>query len=84
MLDVTSGCERYSDRYCGGINAGGVRHIIAGTQRYCPVKGGLSFPSRAMCARTAVMLPPAEPPPMMKPREGSAPRDAAFCAACPG
>jgi hypothetical protein len=54
---------------------------MAGTHRYCPVSGGERPSSRAMWARTAAMLPPAEPPPTMKPVEGSAPRVLAFSAA---
>lgn len=55
---------------------------MAGTQRYCPVSGGERCSSRARWARTAAMLPPAEPPPTMKPAaKGSAPRDVAFSAA---
>ena len=43
--------------------------------------GGESFSSRQRCAMIAVMLPPAEVPPMMKPLLGSAPREVAFAAA---
>jgi len=43
------------------------------TRVYKPVRGGDSCSSRAMCASTAVMFPPADPPPTINPREGSAP-----------
>jgi hypothetical protein len=44
----------------------------AGTERYWPVMGGLSLSSRERSARAAAMLPPAEEPPTMRPREGVA------------
>ena len=43
--------------------------------------GGESFSSRHKCATMAVMLPPADVPPIMKPLLGSAPSLEAFAAA---